>query len=232
MTVNDLNVHDIETRHLDGRPLRLAEFRGDALLIVNVASKCGLTPQYAGLQELDKAYRDRGFSVVGVPCNQFGGQEPGTPEEIREFCSTSYDVTFPITERVDVNGPNRHPLYDVLTEVPDSQGAGGYVEWNFEKFLVGADGVVVRRFRPGVVPEDQDLRDAIEQVLPRWRSVAAETVQPGDTVRSPKGEIVLVREIQEGFFGRPEMLALIGDRNGSWYKRPLARDVLVEVLEG
>lgn len=151
---------------LDGSPLDLKQFDGKATLIVNVASKCGLTPQYAGLEELYKRYKDRGFSVLGVPCNQFAGQEPGSPEEIATFCSTTYGVTFPLTEKVDVNGPDRHPLYAELTQTADGQGEAGDVKWNFEKFLVSPDGEVVARFRPQVAPDSPELLSAIESVLP------------------------------------------------------------------
>ena len=133
---------------------------------MNVASKCGLTPQYAGLQKLYDTYADRGLMIVGVPCNQFAGQEPGTSEEIAEFCSTTYGVTFPITEKVDVNGPDRHPLYAQLTETADAEGKAGDILWNFEKFLISPDGAQVRRFRPLVTPESEELTAAIEGALP------------------------------------------------------------------
>jgi glutathione peroxidase len=138
---------------------------GVATLIVNVASKCGNTPQYAGLERLQERYADRGFTVLGVPCNQFGGQEPGTAEEIAEFCSTTYGVTFPLTEKVEVNGDHRHPLYDQLVDVADADGYTGDVRWNFEKFLVGPDGAVVR-FGPRTDPEDPSVVTAIEAALP------------------------------------------------------------------
>jgi glutathione peroxidase len=151
---------------LDGSPLELEQFEGKAVLIVNVASKCGYTPQYAGLDEIHKRYKDRGFSVLGVPCNQFGGQEPGSPEEIAAFCSTTYGVTFPLTEKVDVNGTHRHPLYAELALTADGDGEAGDVGWNFEKFLVGPDGEVVARFRSKVTPEAPELLAAIESALP------------------------------------------------------------------
>lgn len=151
---------------LDGRPLDMTQFAGKATLVVNVASKCGLTPQYSGLEELHEKYGPRGFSVLGVPCNQFAGQEPGSSEEIASFCSTSYGVTFPMTEKVDVNGPERHPLYSELTQFSDSDGEAGDVKWNFEKFLVGPDGRVVGRFRPQVTPDSDELVSAVEAVLP------------------------------------------------------------------
>jgi glutathione peroxidase len=135
-------------------------------LAVNVASRCGLTPQYEGLEKLQKEYGDRGFTVLGFPCNQFMGQEPGSPEEIREFCSTTYGVTFPLYEKIDVNGANRHPIYAQLTAVSDSEGEAGDVQWNFEKFLISPDGQNVQRFRPGVQPEDRVVVEAIEGVLP------------------------------------------------------------------
>jgi glutathione peroxidase len=159
-------LNEIVISSLDGGPLDLQQFEGKAVLIVNVASKCGLTPQYAGLEQIHNRYKARGFSVLGVPCNQFGGQEPGTPEEIASFCSTTYGVTFPVTEKVDVNGAGRHPLYAELTLTPDDEGEAGDVKWNFEKFLVGADGQVVTRFRQQVTPEAPELLSAIESALP------------------------------------------------------------------
>jgi glutathione peroxidase len=149
---------------LDGTPSTLAEQKGKALLLVNVASRCGLTPQYAGLERLHERYADRGFSVVGFPCNQFGAQEPGSAEEIQTFCSTTYGVTFPMMEKIDVNGPDRHPIYDELTAVADAEGHAGDIRWNFEKFLVGKDGSVTR-FSPMVEPEDPALVGAIEAEL-------------------------------------------------------------------
>jgi glutathione peroxidase len=134
-------------------------------LVVNVASRCGLTPQYTALEELQQKYGSRGFTVIGVPCNQFGDQEPGSAEEIQTFCSTTYGVSFPMTEKVDVNGPNRHPLYQVLTETLDETGAAGDVQWNFEKFLVSANGEVVARFRPMTTPDDPKVLAAIEAQL-------------------------------------------------------------------
>lgn len=159
-------ITDTKISALDGNPLDLGQFAGKATLVVNVASRCGLTPQYSGLEELHERYKDRGFSVLGVPCNQFAGQEPGTAEEIATFCSTTYGVTFPLTEKVDVNGPDRHELYKELTETKDSDGEAGDVKWNFEKFLVGPDGNVVARFRPMVAPDAPELVSAIEAVLP------------------------------------------------------------------
>ena len=137
---------------------------GKAALVVNVASRCGLTPQYAGLEKLHEEYADRGFTVVGVPCNQFMGQEPGTAEEILRFCSTTYGVDFPLLEKTEVNGENRHPLYRELTAFPDADGAAGDVQWNFEKFLVAADGTVVARFSPRVEPGDAAIVDAVKAI--------------------------------------------------------------------
>src|SRR3984957_11071390 len=162
-----MSIFDVQIGKLQGEPLDLAAFKGKAVLVVNVASKCGLTPQYTGLENLQKQYADRGFTVLGVPCNQFAGQEPGTPEEIETFCSTTYGVTFPITEKVDVNGQKRHPLYQQLTDTPDADGNAGDIQWNFEKFLVGPDGDVVRRFRPPVDPESAEVTEAIEAVVPK-----------------------------------------------------------------
>jgi glutathione peroxidase len=161
-----VSLYDIPLKTLSGEPTSLAAHRGKALLIVNVASKCGLTPQYTGLEELQKRYADRGFSVIGMPSNQFGGQEPGTAEEIQTFCSTTYGVTFPMMAKIDVNGEGRHPVYQELTEVEDAKGEAGDIQWNFEKFLLDPDGAVVARFRPMTTPEDGDLVKAIEGVLP------------------------------------------------------------------
>lgn len=151
---------------LDGTPGDLAAQEGKCLLFVNVASKCGLTPQYEGLERLHEAYAERGFAVLGFPCNQFMGQEPGTPEEIAEFCSTTYGVTFPMYEKIDVNGDGQHPIYAELTKTKDVDGEAGEVAWNFEKFLVSPIGEIVARFRPQVDPEDAAVVEAIEAYLP------------------------------------------------------------------
>ena len=161
-----MSIYDVPINRLDGTPADLKEYDGKAVLVVNVASKCGLTPQYTGLENLQKRYADRGFTVLGVPSNQFGEQEPGTPEEIQTFCSTTYGVTFPMTEKVDVNGENRHPLYEQLTAVPDPEGKAGDITWNFEKFLVDPSGEIVARFRPLVEPESDEVINAVEAVLP------------------------------------------------------------------
>lgn len=159
-------IHDHSIRTLEGEPADLTQYKGRALLAVNVASKCGLTPQYEGLQKIYERYADRGFSVLGFPCNQFLEQEPGTATEIRCFVSDSYGVTFPIFEKIDVNGDARHPIYAELTEHPDDEGQAGDVQWNFEKFLISPGGEVMRRFRPQVEPEDPALVAAIEDLLP------------------------------------------------------------------
>jgi glutathione peroxidase len=159
-------IYDIPIHTLSGEDSSLAPYKGKALLLVNVASKCGLTPQYTGLEKLQEDYGGRGFSVLGFPCNQFLGQEPGTAEEIAEFCSTTYGVTFPLFEKIEVNGEGRHPLYRELTEFPDAEGTAGDITWNFEKFLVSPSGNVVGRFRPQVEPEDPTLVGAIEAELP------------------------------------------------------------------
>ncbi|HEX2499353.1 MAG TPA: glutathione peroxidase [Actinomycetes bacterium] len=159
-------LYDIPIRTLDNRPMALSALEGRAALIVNVASECGFTPQYAGLERLHERYQDRGFTVLGVPCNQFGGQEPGTADEIATFCSINYGVTFPITEKVEVNGPGRHPLYQLLTGTADGKGEAGDVKWNFEKFVVSADGLVTARFRTRTEPESDRVVGAIEAVLP------------------------------------------------------------------
>jgi glutathione peroxidase len=161
-----VTLYDIPVKTLSGEDSSLGALAGKTLLVVNVASKCGLTPQYAALEALHERLADRGFSVVGFPCNQFMGQEPGTAEEIEEFCSTTYGVTFPMFEKIEVNGEGRHPIYDELTSVPDADGAAGDVQWNFEKFLLGPDGTVLARFRPQTVPDDPEVLAAIEKHLP------------------------------------------------------------------
>jgi len=160
------DLYDIPIHTLHGEASSLAPYKGKALLLVNVASKCGLTPQYEGLQRLQDTYGGRGFSVLGFPCNQFLEQEPGTPDEIAEFCSVNYGVTFPLFEKIEVNGAGRHPIYAELTAAPDAEGAAGDVQWNFEKFLVSPEGAVVARFRPPVEPEDPALVGAVEGALP------------------------------------------------------------------
>jgi glutathione peroxidase len=139
---------------------------GRAALVVNVASRCGLTPQYTGLESLHEEFADRGFTVIGFPCNQFAGQEPGSAEEIQQYCSTTYGVTFPLSAKIEVNGPGRDPVYEVLTRTPDAEGSAGDITWNFEKFLVTPDGTVAGRFRPGTDPQDPAVRKAIEDALP------------------------------------------------------------------
>ena len=156
--------YEIPLKTLAGSDANLADYRGKTLLIVNVASKCGLTPQYSGLEALQEKYAKRGFSVLGFPCNQFGGQEPGSAEEIETFCSTNYGVTFPMFEKIEVNGANRHPLYKELTQVADAEGKSGDIQWNFEKFLVSPKGEVTR-FRPKTTPEDPALVKALEKNL-------------------------------------------------------------------
>ncbi|MFI0238559.1 glutathione peroxidase [Streptomyces sp. NPDC016845] len=163
-----MSVYDaVEIERLQGGPAELDRYKGKAVLIVNVASKCGLTPQYAGLERLHEQYAERGFTVLGVPCNQFMGQEPGSADEIAEFCSATYGVTFPMTEKVDVNGAERHPLYKKLVEVPDGEGYTGDVRWNFEKVLVDRDGNAVARFSPQTEPDAPELVAAVEAHLPR-----------------------------------------------------------------
>jgi len=155
-----------ELTGINGDPIDPSAVEGKAVLVVNVASKCGLTPQYEGLERLQQRYGSEAFTVLVIPCNQFAGQEPGTPEEISEFCSATYGATFPMTEKLDVNGQHRHPLYDWLTASQDADGEAGEVQWNFEKFLVSPAGEVVARFRPQTEPEDNQVTSAIESVLP------------------------------------------------------------------
>jgi glutathione peroxidase len=161
-----MTVTEIALTTLDGRPTSLADYNDQAVLVVNVASKCGLTPQYAALEQLAQDYGDRGLTVLGVPCNQFMNQEPGTAEEIQTFCSTTYGVTFPLLAKTEVNGPDRHPLYAELTKTPDAGGEAGDVQWNFEKFLIAPGGKVVNRFRPRTAPDAPEVIAAIEAALP------------------------------------------------------------------
>ena len=164
-TVGLVSLYDIPVKTLAGEDSSLGSQAGKTLLVVNVASKCGLTPQYTALEALQARLAGRGFSVVGFPCNQFGGQEPGTAEEIAEFCSTSYGVTFPLFEKIDVNGDDRSPVYAELTETKDAEGNAGDITWNFEKFLVSPEGKVVARYRPQVEPEDPTVVADIEAQL-------------------------------------------------------------------
>lgn len=150
---------------IDGEPTSLEEFADKAILVVNVASRCGLTPQYEKLEQLQREYADRGLQVIGFPCNQFMGQEPGSAEDIKEFCSMTYGVTFPLMEKTKVNGRNAHPLYKVLKSTPDAENQTGRVQWNFEKFLISPDGQI-HRFRPRTEPDDPRVIEAIEQSLP------------------------------------------------------------------
>jgi glutathione peroxidase len=156
---------DVEIGALTGGSADLGQYAGKTVLIVNVASKCGLTPQYNGLEKLQERYAERGFTVLGVPCNQFLGQEPGSAEEIAAFCSATYGVTFPLTEKVEVNGEGRHTLYDRLVGFADAEGHTGDIRWNFEKFLVGRDGSVVARFSPQTEPESDEIVTAVEGAL-------------------------------------------------------------------
>jgi len=155
------NFHEFEYKTIDGNPKSLEDFNGNAVLVVNVASKCGLTPQYAGLEKLQREFKDQGFTVLGLPCNQFGAQEPGTEAEIKQFCSTNYDVSFPMGSKIEVNGEAAHPLYKWLK----GETGGDDIQWNFEKFLIGKDGHIIKRYSPKTVPEDAGLRADIEKAL-------------------------------------------------------------------
>ncbi|MFE2882961.1 glutathione peroxidase [Streptomyces graminifolii] len=156
---------DVEIGSLTGGSADLSQYAGKAVLVVNVASKCGLTPQYTGLERLQERYAAQGFTVLGVPCNQFLGQEPGSAEEIAEFCSATYGVTFPLTEKVEVNGDGRHELYERLVGFADGEGHTGDIRWNFEKFLIGRDGAVVARFSPQTEPESAEVVAAVETAV-------------------------------------------------------------------
>ncbi|HAM24802.1 MAG TPA: glutathione peroxidase [Actinobacteria bacterium] len=159
-----MSVLSVPVTTIDGRSTTLGDLGAKALLVVNVASKCGLTKQYATLQELQEKYRDQGLVVTGFPCNQFNGQEPGTNAEIQEFCSSTYGVDFPLFDKIEVNGPGRHPLYDALTAVEDAEGIAGDIQWNFEKFVVGADGSIAR-FRPRTEPDAPEVIAAIIELI-------------------------------------------------------------------
>jgi glutathione peroxidase len=229
-------LHEIPLTAIDGNPLDLGSFAGRALLVVNVASRCGLTPQYEGLQRLHERYRERGFSVLGVPCNQFAGQEPGSPEEVVAFCSSSYQVTFPLSEKLEVNGRRRHPLFRRLTAVADADGVAGDVRWNFEKFLVSPGGEVVARFRPATEPEADELVAALERLLPSpadagWAPRRADEVRAGDRIRLADGVELNVARVEPRFFGREELVCLIEDSDVRWLARPMPAADEVEVLE-
>jgi glutathione peroxidase len=220
---------------LDGTPFDPARFSARAILVVNVASRCGLTKQYDGLQQLAERFADQGLTVLGVPCNQFGEQEPGSPDEIAEFCSTSYAVTFPLTEKVAVNGQGRHPLFEELCELAGDDGHSGDIRWNFEKFLVDRRGVPVRRFAPTVSPDDPELVQSIEAALgdgdaERWESIPAAQVEPGDYVRLASGAELEVTRIIDRFLGRAGMLCLVEDTASRWLARPVPVDGAVERL--
>lgn len=219
---------------LDGGALDTAALERDAVLVVNVASRCGLTPQYEGLERLQKRFADRGFTVLGVPCNQFAGQEPGSAEAIGEFCSATYGTTFPLTEKLDVNGRRRPPLYDWLSETEDADGRAGEVDWNFEKFLVARDGTVAARFRPTVDPESDEVVAAIEAAIeaPATRTATAAEVKVGDRVLGPDGTALLVSRIDEGMFGQEGLRAFIEDSPARWAKLPMPSDTEVQILIG
>jgi glutathione peroxidase len=159
-----MGIRDIEVTTIDGATTTLREYADKVVLVVNVASRCGLTPQYEQLEQLQRDYGDRGFTVLGFPCNQFLGQEPGSNEEIKEFCSTTYGVTFPLMDKIKVNGRDRHPLYAELTRVKADDGKAGRVQWNFEKFVIGPSGEV-SRFRPQTRPDAPEVVAAIEKGL-------------------------------------------------------------------
>jgi glutathione peroxidase len=232
----DNDFFDLELGGLDGADLDLDALAGRAVLVVNVASRCGLTPQYAGLERLQARYGEAGFSVLGVPCNQFANQEPETEDKIATFCSTTYGTTFPISEKVDVNGRHRHPLYEQLVDTPDGDGRAGDVDWNFEKFLVSPSGEVVARFRPTTDPESDEVTGAIERVLSddgaradEWETVPAAQVRPGDRVRPHQGIELTATRVERSFMGRDEMLALIESSPGGWLKVPVMSDASVKV---
>lgn len=164
-----MQIRDIPLTTIDGEPASLADHADEVVMVVNVASRCGLTPQYEKLEALQREYEDQGFTVIGFPCNQFAGQEPGEADDIKEFCSMTYGVSFPLMEKAKVNGRHRHPLYAELTKVQDARGKAGRVKWNFEKFVILPDGEV-HRFRPTTEPDDPAIIATIERGLARRRA--------------------------------------------------------------
>jgi len=223
------SAYEIPITTLSGERLDPAALRGRATLFVNVASKCGLTVQYEGDEALYDRYRERGLVLVGAPCDQFAGQEPGSAEEIATFCSTEYAVTFPLTEKLDVNGEGRHPLYAFLT------AGGDDVEWNFEKILVSPRGEVVARFAPTTLPDADELAAAIERVLPgsdtpSWTTKQALDLQPGDHVRLPKGGELTVSRTERPFLGGDGFVCLIEDTPARWRAQPVPVETELEVL--
>jgi glutathione peroxidase len=209
--------------------------RGKAVLVVNVASHCGFTPQYDALEKLHQRYKDRGFTVLGVPCNQFGEQEPGSADEIATFCSTTYGVSFPLTEKLDVNGAHRHPLFQLLTAARDAEGRAGDVEWNFEKFLVSPKGEVVARFRSMVAPDADEVVSAVETVLQAeevettWVPAQAEEVRPGDRVRLGSGAEMTVSRVESPFLGQDTLVCLIEDSPERWLAQPVPKTSQVDL---
>jgi len=163
LAAHGASVHQIAVKDIDGKDTTLSAYKGKVVLIVNVASKCGLTPQYSALEAIHEKYKDKGFTVLGFPCNQFRGQEPGTNEQIKQFCSSKYNVTFPLFDKIDVNGPKRHPLYTALAG-PESPFPGD-IKWNFGKFLIGRDGKIIKRFEPTTTPNSPEVTSAIEAAL-------------------------------------------------------------------
>jgi glutathione peroxidase len=157
------SIYDVPVKDIDGKPTSLKTYEGKVLLIVNVASKCGYTPQYTGLEALYEKYKDKGLLVLGFPCNQFGGQEPGTNEQIKQFCSSKYQVTFPLFDKIEVNGPNRNQLYTMLAG--EGSPFPGNIKWNFNKFLIGRDGKILKRFDSKVKPESEEMTQAVEAAL-------------------------------------------------------------------
>jgi glutathione peroxidase len=228
-------VYEVPLTALSGETLDPSLLRGRAVLFVNVASRCGLTPQYEGLQRLHDRYRERGLVVVGVPCDQFAGQEPGTAEEIAAFCADSYSVTFPLTEKLEVNGHARHPAYELLCAHPDGSGVAGDVQWNFEKILVSPRGEPVARFRPTTTPDAEELAAAIEGQLPGgtapvWLARVAAEVKPGDRVSVTGGAELTVTRTEARFLGRDEFICLIEDTPLRWLAQPVKATVEVKVL--
>ncbi len=163
-------VHDFTLNSIDGQPAPLAAYKGKVVLLVNVASKCGFTPQYSALESTYEKYKDRGFVIVGIPANNFGAQEPGSNQEIKTFCSSKYHVSFPMMAKVSVKGDDITPLYQFLTDKSSNPQSGGEIKWNFTKFLIGLDGRVITRFEPEITPDSPQVTSAIEEALASLKS--------------------------------------------------------------
>ena len=230
---------DLLPAALGGAPLDTDSLRGQWLLVVNVASRCGFTPQYEALEKLHQRFQHRGLMVLGVPCNQFGGQEPGSAQEIASFCSATYGVTFPLTEKIEVNGAHRHPFFQRLIRAQDVDRQAGDVRWNFEKFLVSPGGDALARFRSMVAPDSDELVSMVEKVLPDnkkakmtepvWVPAQAGEVHPGERVRLGSGTVMTVSRVESPFLGQEALVCLIEDSAERWLAQPMPKTDQLEI---